>query len=393
MAQTRRALDPDGTLISNGGGHADGKLGRTVRAMLASMVVRQQARPSVKTQNHDDLVALEGARRGRQGHRRSSTDLPAAPRPRRRSRTWPPATPAGPSSSRWRSRHWQPSPDRPRSDHRPDLRHRHRKGTLMSKATVTKLFIGGGHRDRRRRRPRRRGRLARDRQRCLRHERSRHRRAARERRSPGHLARARHPRRRRRRRPASIAGLVAWIGALLNTWQLESKAWFVAPAPAGGLQPRVLRDDRLPHRRAGRHRPTSAPASDRAGRPARGGGMTSLMGRSTTGDGRQDRPDHRRHRRHRPGHRDRARDAGCPGRHHRPGPRARRGRGGRDPSRHAATRTWTRSPPTCRRRPRCAASPQRCSTPTRASTCWSTTSAGSGPPATSPPTAWSTRSP
>ena len=25
-----------------------------------------------------------------------------------------------------------------------------------------------------------------------------------------------------------IAGLVAWIGALLNTWQLDSKAWFVA---------------------------------------------------------------------------------------------------------------------------------------------------------------------
>ena len=24
-----------------------------------------------------------------------------------------------------------------------------------------------------------------------------------------------------------IAGFVAWIGALLNTWQLESKAWFV----------------------------------------------------------------------------------------------------------------------------------------------------------------------
>jgi MFS family permease len=24
-----------------------------------------------------------------------------------------------------------------------------------------------------------------------------------------------------------LAGLVAWIGALLNTWQLESKAWFV----------------------------------------------------------------------------------------------------------------------------------------------------------------------
>ncbi len=60
MARTRRALTPDGTLISNGGGHADGKLGRTVRAMLASMVVRQQASPTVKTQNHDDLVALKG---------------------------------------------------------------------------------------------------------------------------------------------------------------------------------------------------------------------------------------------------------------------------------------------------------------------------------------------
>jgi len=60
MAQTRRALTPDGTLISNGGGHADGKLGRTVRAMLASILVRQQASPTVKTQNHDDLVALTG---------------------------------------------------------------------------------------------------------------------------------------------------------------------------------------------------------------------------------------------------------------------------------------------------------------------------------------------
>jgi NADPH:quinone reductase-like Zn-dependent oxidoreductase len=60
MARTRRALAPTGTLISNGGGHSDGKLGRTVRAMLASMVVRQQASPTVKTQNHDDLVALKG---------------------------------------------------------------------------------------------------------------------------------------------------------------------------------------------------------------------------------------------------------------------------------------------------------------------------------------------
>jgi hypothetical protein len=25
-----------------------------------------------------------------------------------------------------------------------------------------------------------------------------------------------------------IAGFIAWIGAVLNTWQLQSKAWFVA---------------------------------------------------------------------------------------------------------------------------------------------------------------------
>ena len=59
MARTRRALSPTGTLISNGGGHADGKLGRTIRTMLVSMFVRQQAKPTVKTQNRDDLVALK----------------------------------------------------------------------------------------------------------------------------------------------------------------------------------------------------------------------------------------------------------------------------------------------------------------------------------------------
>jgi len=60
MARIRRALNPRGTLISNGGGHAGGKLGRTLRTMFVSMVVRQQAGPTVKTQNHDDLVALQG---------------------------------------------------------------------------------------------------------------------------------------------------------------------------------------------------------------------------------------------------------------------------------------------------------------------------------------------
>jgi NADPH:quinone reductase-like Zn-dependent oxidoreductase len=59
MAQTRRALTPTGILISNGGGHAGGKLARTIRTMLVSIFVRQQAAPSVKAQNRDDLVALK----------------------------------------------------------------------------------------------------------------------------------------------------------------------------------------------------------------------------------------------------------------------------------------------------------------------------------------------
>jgi NADPH:quinone reductase-like Zn-dependent oxidoreductase len=58
LARTRRALTPTGTLISNGGGHESGKLSRTIRTMVVSMFVRQQASPTVKTQNHDDLVAL-----------------------------------------------------------------------------------------------------------------------------------------------------------------------------------------------------------------------------------------------------------------------------------------------------------------------------------------------
>ena len=59
MSDTRRALTPNGTLISNGGGHSSGKLGRVIRSALASMIVRQQARPSVKSQNRADLVALK----------------------------------------------------------------------------------------------------------------------------------------------------------------------------------------------------------------------------------------------------------------------------------------------------------------------------------------------
>jgi len=59
MARTRRVLAPEGKLISNGGGHANGKLVRTLRTMLVSMFVRGQAKPTVKTQNRDDLVALD----------------------------------------------------------------------------------------------------------------------------------------------------------------------------------------------------------------------------------------------------------------------------------------------------------------------------------------------
>ena len=77
MADTRRALTPDGTLISNGGGHSTGKLGRVIRSALVSMVVRQQARPSVKSQNRADLSRPEGARRGRQGHAGHRRHVPA----------------------------------------------------------------------------------------------------------------------------------------------------------------------------------------------------------------------------------------------------------------------------------------------------------------------------
>jgi NADPH:quinone reductase-like Zn-dependent oxidoreductase len=59
LAQTRSVLTPTGTLISTGGGHQDGKLARTIRTMLVSRVVKQQAKPSVKTQNSGDLAALK----------------------------------------------------------------------------------------------------------------------------------------------------------------------------------------------------------------------------------------------------------------------------------------------------------------------------------------------
>lgn len=60
LSDVRRALTPNGTLQPNGGGHSGGALGPVIKALVSSLVVRQQLRPSVKFQNHDDLVALKG---------------------------------------------------------------------------------------------------------------------------------------------------------------------------------------------------------------------------------------------------------------------------------------------------------------------------------------------
>jgi len=59
MSATRRALTANGTLLSNGGGHSAGKLRRMIKTAIVSMFVRQQGKPSVKTQNAADLRALK----------------------------------------------------------------------------------------------------------------------------------------------------------------------------------------------------------------------------------------------------------------------------------------------------------------------------------------------
>ena len=50
--------------------------------MLVSMVVQQQASPTVKTQNHDDLVALKGLVEAGKRDARHRPDVPAEPRRR-----------------------------------------------------------------------------------------------------------------------------------------------------------------------------------------------------------------------------------------------------------------------------------------------------------------------
>jgi NADPH:quinone reductase-like Zn-dependent oxidoreductase len=59
MSATRRALASDGKLLSNGGGHAGGALGRMIRLAIVSLFLRQQGKPSVKTQNRADLQVLK----------------------------------------------------------------------------------------------------------------------------------------------------------------------------------------------------------------------------------------------------------------------------------------------------------------------------------------------
>ena len=59
MAATRRALTPNGVLLSNGGGHAGGALGRVIRLAIVSMFVRQQGKPSPKFENRADLLVLK----------------------------------------------------------------------------------------------------------------------------------------------------------------------------------------------------------------------------------------------------------------------------------------------------------------------------------------------
>jgi NADPH:quinone reductase-like Zn-dependent oxidoreductase len=63
LSDTRRALAASGTLMSNGGGHSQGRwigsMGSVINAAVSSMISRQQIGPSVKFQNNADLLALK----------------------------------------------------------------------------------------------------------------------------------------------------------------------------------------------------------------------------------------------------------------------------------------------------------------------------------------------
>ena len=65
----------------------------------------------------------------------------------------------------------------------------------------------------------------------------------------------------------TIAAVVSWIGALLNTWQLEDKMWF-GLLLAGATRLGRRRDDRLRRRRPRRQKAERGTPRD-AGLPAR----------------------------------------------------------------------------------------------------------------------------
>ena len=77
LADTRRALTPDGTLQPNGGGHSAGRwigsMGGVIKTALSSMFGRGQLAPSIKIQNRQGPGRPEGTRRSRARSRRSST--------------------------------------------------------------------------------------------------------------------------------------------------------------------------------------------------------------------------------------------------------------------------------------------------------------------------------
>ncbi len=58
LSDTRRALTPNGRLQSNGEGYKGGGMGSVLKVHVLATFRRQQGRPSIKFQNHDDLVAL-----------------------------------------------------------------------------------------------------------------------------------------------------------------------------------------------------------------------------------------------------------------------------------------------------------------------------------------------
>jgi NADPH:quinone reductase-like Zn-dependent oxidoreductase len=58
-SDVRRVLAPNGRLQGNGGGHSGAGLGSVLKTFVSSVFVKKQLPPSLKTQNHGDLVALK----------------------------------------------------------------------------------------------------------------------------------------------------------------------------------------------------------------------------------------------------------------------------------------------------------------------------------------------